>query len=59
MTTVYNVTFYGAKLQIQRQLKDNQKFPQNKVIQASDYIAKKTFKSIKMLFTSAKEIQVI
>ena len=31
MTTVYGVTGYGAKLQIAKQLKDIDEFPQDKV----------------------------
>jgi DNA-directed RNA polymerase len=57
MTTVYNVTFYGAKLQIQNQLEDIADFPCDKIIDASGYIADKTFESIKRLFKSAREIQ--
>lgn len=58
MTTVYNVTFYGAKLQIQRQLEDTVGFPLDQVKEASNYIAAKTFSSIRQLFSSAREIQV-
>lgn len=58
MTTVYNVTFFGAKLQIQRQLEDTKGFPQDKVKEASTYIATRTFNSIRQLFSSAREIQV-
>lgn len=57
MTTVYNVTFYGAKLQIQRQLEDTKGFPLDQVKPASGYIATKTFNSIRQLFSSAREIQ--
>ncbi|CAF0962023.1 unnamed protein product [Brachionus calyciflorus] len=57
MTTVYNVTFYGAKLQILKQLEDLKNFPQDKAREASAYIAHKTFKSIRQLFSSAREIQ--
>lgn len=57
MTTVYNVTFYGAKLQIQGQLEDTKDFPSDQVIPASAYIANKTFASIRQLFSSAREIQ--
>lgn len=59
MTTVYNVTFYGAKLQILRQLQDLKNFPLDKAKDSSEYIAQKTFSSIRQLFTSAREIQVI
>lgn len=57
MTTVYNVTFYGAKLQILRQLEDIKDFPMDKGKEASAFIAHKTFKSIRQLFSSAREIQ--
>lgn len=57
MTTVYNVTFYGAKLQIQRQLEDQTDLPRDQIIAASGYIADKTFSSIKKLFKSARLIQ--
>lgn len=57
MTTVYNVTFYGAKLQILRQLEDLNDFPLEKANESSAYIARKTFLSIRQLFSSAREIQ--
>jgi DNA-directed RNA polymerase len=57
MTTVYNVTFYGAKLQIQRQLETLPDLPKEKIVEASGYIADKTFASIKQLFKSARSIQ--
>lgn len=56
MTTVYNVTLYGAKLQILRQLEDNN-FPSDRALEASTYLAAKTFQSIREIFTSAKLIQ--
>ena len=46
MTTVYGVTKYGAKLQIARQLKDNEAFPFAHVEEASKYLAKMTFESL-------------
>jgi len=57
MTTVYNVTFYGAKLQIRRQLEYLNNFPQDKTSEASIYLATKTFESIRKLFFAAKDIQ--
>jgi DNA-directed RNA polymerase len=57
MTTVYNVTFYGAKLQVQRQLETTEGIPADKVVEASAYIAAKTFDSIRQLFKSARSIQ--
>ena len=58
MTTVYNVTVYGAKLQILRQLENIKDFPLTKAKDASSYIAQKTFLSIRQLFKAAREIQV-
>ncbi len=58
MTTVYNVTFYGAKLQILRQLEYLKEFPQEKASEAAVYLAEKTFRSIRQLFSAAREIQV-
>ena len=58
MTTVYNVTQYGARSQIKRQLEDLSNIPPDRLLEASTYIASKTFESIKKLFTAAKEIQV-
>jgi DNA-directed RNA polymerase, mitochondrial len=57
MTTVYGVTKYGARLQIQKQLKDIEEFPQEYVWQASQYLTNKTFESLQEMFTSTKEIQ--
>lgn len=57
MTTVYGVTRYGARLQIAKQLKDIDDFPQEWIWGASAYLANKTFDSIREMFTSTKEIQ--
>lgn len=57
MTTVYGVTRYGARLQIERQLKNIDGFPQDYVSQASIYLTRNTFASLRAMFTSAKEIQ--
>ncbi len=57
MTTVYNVTVYGAKLQILRQLENIKDFPLHKARESSAYIAKNTFLSIRQLFSAAREIQ--
>lgn len=57
MTSVYGVTWYGARLQISKQLKDIDNFPTNQVFVASNYLATKTFDSLRSMFTSAKEIQ--
>ncbi len=57
MTTVYGVTRFGAKLQIERQLKDNERFPLEEVDEASRYLAKKTFESLNEMFHASKKIQ--
>lgn len=59
MTTVYNVTFYGARRQIKGQLQDIEELKRNDVIlkDSSLYLATKTFESIRKIFTAAKEIQ--
>ena len=57
MTTVYGVTRYGARLQIAKQLKALDEFPQEWVWQASSYLTTKTFDSLGEMFTSTKEIQ--
>lgn len=57
MTTVYGVTRYGARLQIVKQLKAIDDFPQESVWAASSYLTTKTFESLREMFTSTKEIQ--
>lgn len=57
MTNVYGVTMYGAKLQIEKQLKNTENFPLGLVRPASSYLAQKTFDSLGEMFTSATEIQ--
>ncbi|KAI0979897.1 hypothetical protein GJ496_001939 [Pomphorhynchus laevis] len=56
MTTVYGVTEYGAKRQILKQLKEKD-FDQKYIHEASAYLAKCTFNSIRKMFKSAREIQ--
>lgn len=56
MTTVYGVTAYGARLQIKKQLK-NIDFPSDSIVQASNYLTRKTFDSLSEMFSSAREIQ--
>ena len=41
MTTVYGVTFIGAREQIERQLKDRHEVPVEETWQAAAYLAKK------------------
>ncbi len=57
MTTVYNVTFYGAVEQIRSKLELYPNLTEETIKQASSYLASKTFQSIRQLFTSAQEIQ--
>jgi DNA-directed RNA polymerase len=57
MTTVYNVTMYGAKLQILRQLEMLEKFPKAHLNKASQYLAKSTFQNLNEVFESARKIQ--
>ncbi|EZA54613.1 DNA-directed RNA polymerase, mitochondrial [Ooceraea biroi] len=57
MTTVYGVTKFGARLQITRQLSDLKEFDQNYTWSGSLYLVEQTFKSLRTMFTSAKEIQ--
>ena len=40
MTTVYGVTFVGARAQIEKQLRELEGFPQEKVWSVSAYLAK-------------------
>ncbi|KAI0640998.1 DNA/RNA polymerase [Trametes meyenii] len=57
MTTVYGVTFVGARDQIERQLKDRGDIPPEQCWLAASYLAKKVLASIGDLFKGAKEIQ--
>ncbi|XP_044758322.1 DNA-directed RNA polymerase, mitochondrial [Coccinella septempunctata] len=57
MTSVYGVTWFGARLQIAKQLKDIDDFPKDQVYTASNYLTTKTFESLRSMFTSTKEIQ--
>eukprot|EP01122_Echinamoeba_exundans_P012953 TRINITY_DN5568_c0_g3_i1.p1 TRINITY_DN5568_c0_g3~~TRINITY_DN5568_c0_g3_i1.p1 ORF type:complete len:1002 (-),score=139.58 TRINITY_DN5568_c0_g3_i1:35-3040(-) len=56
MTSVYGVTFIGARQQINNALKDRGIVSDEQMYEASVYIAKKTFESIREMFTGAKEI---
>ncbi|KAK8402805.1 hypothetical protein O3P69_000847 [Scylla paramamosain] len=57
MTTVYGVTRYGARLQIEKQLKALDGFPASQRWAASHYLVHKTFLCLEKMFTSTKEIQ--
>lgn len=57
MTTVYGVTFIGAREQIEKQLKDRRDIPTEKTWTAASYLAKAVLSCIGNLFTGAKDIQ--
>lgn len=57
MTTVYGVTFVGAREQIERQLRDKKELPEEECWGASAYLAKKVIFCIGDLFTGATDIQ--
>lgn len=58
MTSVYGVTFIGAREQIQRQLKEKKVFETNgELYRASAYLAKVTIKCIGDLFSDANRIK--
>lgn len=57
MTTNYGVTMYGARQQIGRQLRDLDDFPNEYVPEASNYLAQKTFLSLRELFRETRKIQ--
>ncbi|KAJ7468690.1 DNA/RNA polymerase [Mycena latifolia] len=57
MTTVYGVTFIGARDQIEKQLKDRKDLPEEECWLAASYLAKKVLIAIGDLFTGAKHIQ--
>ena len=58
MTTVYGVTMYGARQQIQGQLEAIEEFPRQYLVQAREYLASKIFEKLHLMFTSSKSIQV-
>ncbi|KIK64988.1 hypothetical protein GYMLUDRAFT_160261 [Collybiopsis luxurians FD-317 M1] len=58
MTTVYGVTFIGARDQIERQLKATKQFPEEEVWGASAYLTRVVLGCIGDLFTGAKDIQL-
>lgn len=57
MTTVYGVTFVGARDQIEKQLRDKKEFPDEECWGLSSYLAKKVLFCISDLFRGAKSIQ--
>jgi len=59
MTSVYGVTRYGARAQIDNQLRHNiDNFPLELVFDARAYLAEKTFECLYIMFTTNKAIQV-
>ncbi|TFK47151.1 DNA/RNA polymerase [Heliocybe sulcata] len=57
MTTVYGVTFIGAREQIEKQLRDRSVVPEEEAWGASAYLAKKVLAAIGDLFSGATDIQ--
>ncbi len=57
MTSVYGVTFIGAKRQIQRQIKDQNFISDEHMEQAGAYVAKVTLRAIANLFEGAHQIK--
>lgn len=57
MTSVYGVTFIGAREQIYRQLRDQDFLSEAETYRASLYIAKLTLNAISNLFTRAHVIK--
>ena len=57
MTTVYGVTFIGAREQIERQLKERKDIPEEECWAAAAYVAKKVIGCIGDLFSGAQDIQ--
>jgi len=56
MTSVYGVTFVGARKQIANALKDRKSVSEDEQWEASQYIAQLTFASLKEMFSGAREI---
>lgn len=57
MTTVYGVTLYGARRQIENRFKDVDSIPDDKLSSYSLYIAKLVFQSLGSIFDKARSIQ--
>uniref|UniRef100_A0A672LHW1 DNA-directed RNA polymerase n=1 Tax=Sinocyclocheilus grahami TaxID=75366 RepID=A0A672LHW1_SINGR len=57
MTVVYGVTRYGGRLQIEKRLKEIDDFPKDYIWEASHYLVKQVFSSLKEMFTGTREIQ--
>ncbi|NXA55680.1 RPOM protein, partial [Nothocercus julius] len=57
MTVVYGVTRYGGRLQMQKRLKEIDDFPEEYLWEASHYLVKQVFNSIKEMFSATRDIQ--
>ncbi|XP_053713267.1 DNA-directed RNA polymerase, mitochondrial [Synchiropus splendidus] len=57
MTVVYGVTRYGGRLQIEKRLKEIDEFPKEFVWDASHYLVRLVFSSLKSMFKGTREIQ--
>ncbi|KAJ8503283.1 hypothetical protein ONZ45_g10994 [Pleurotus djamor] len=57
MTTVYGVTFVGARDQIEKQLRDRKDIPEEECWMAASYLAKQVLTCIGDLFSGAQHIQ--
>ncbi|KAI0291577.1 hypothetical protein BC826DRAFT_1022569 [Russula brevipes] len=58
MTTVYGVTFVGARDQIEKQLKDRGDIPPEECFEISAYLTKKVMQCIGDSFRGAKDIMI-
>eukprot|EP00741_Cyanophora_paradoxa_P022664 tig00021493_g21888.t1 len=56
MTSVYGVTFIGARKQIQNRLEERAGFSEETALFAATYLARKTLEAIGDIFQSAKDI---
>ncbi|NXK96431.1 RPOM protein, partial [Formicarius rufipectus] len=57
MTVVYGVTRYGGRLQIEKRLKEINDFPEDYMWEASHYLVRQVFNSIKEMFSATRDIQ--
>ncbi|KAM8986856.1 DNA-directed RNA polymerase, mitochondrial [Ara ararauna] len=57
MTVVYGVTRYGGRLQMEKRLKEMDDFPEEYLWEASHYLVKQVFNSIKEMFSATRDIQ--
>ncbi|NWH39019.1 RPOM protein, partial [Chloropsis hardwickii] len=57
MTVVYGVTRYGGRLQIEKRLREIDEFPEEYLWEASHYLVKQVFNSIKEMFSATRDIQ--